>query len=86
VRDPNGFESSNPPAVGADGSLYFVYNQTAYGLNPDLQELWNIPLSSSSTSRITVGPSGRFVYLTVNGQGLLAIKAQTGRDRANRRR
>ena len=78
VRDANGLNPSIAPAVGADGSLYLVYNQAVFARNPNLQELWRVPLNSPSTSRITVGPSGRFVYLTVNGQGLLAIKAQTG--------
>ena len=35
-------------------------------------------LDDTTTSRVTVGPSGRFVYLTVKKGGLVAINAQTG--------
>jgi hypothetical protein len=66
------------PAVGADGSLYFVNGKEVYGLNPDLQELWKVTLTDTTTSRVTVGPSGRFAYLTAKGEGLVAIDAQTG--------
>ena len=66
------------PAVGADGSLYFVNGQEVYGQNPDLQELWKVTLTNTTTSRVTVGPTGRFVYLTAKGEGLVAIDAQTG--------
>lgn len=66
------------PAVGADGSLYFVNGQEVYGQNADLQQLWKVTLTNTTTSRVTVGPSGRFVYLTAKGKGLVAIDAQTG--------
>ena len=68
------------PAVGADGSLYFVNGQEVYGLNPDLQELWKVTLTTATPGGVSVGvgPSGRFVYLISKGEGLVAIDAQTG--------
>lgn len=66
------------PTVGPDGSLYYVNGMEVYGRNPDLQELWKVPLEDKLTSRVTVGPSGQFVYLTANNEGLVAINAQTG--------
>ena len=77
-RADNNINPSLAPAVGPDGSLYFVNGQEVYGLNPDLQELWKVTLDDTTTSRVTVGPSGRFVYLTVKKGGLIAINAQTG--------
>ena len=71
------------PSLGPDGSLYFVNNQAVYGLNPDLQELWRAPLTDMTASRVTVGPSGQFVYLTARNEGLVAIDAQTGESFAN---
>jgi hypothetical protein len=89
----NNINPSLAPAVGPDGSLYFVNGQEAYGLNPDLQELWKVTLANKTTSRVTVGPSGRFVYLTVKSpetksatnenEGLVAINAQTGESFPN---
>jgi hypothetical protein len=67
-----------PPVIGPDGSLYLVNLQEVRGLNPDLQELWRVLLESKDTSRVTVGPSGEFVYLTARDEGLIAINAQTG--------
>lgn len=67
-----------PPRVGPDGSLYFVNLKQVYGLNPDLQELWKVNLTNTGSSRLTVGPSGEFVYLTSRTEGLVAINAQTG--------
>ena len=37
-------------------------------------------LADKTTSRVTVGPSGRFVYLTAKNEGLVAINAQTGEN------
>jgi hypothetical protein len=37
-----------------------------------------VTLADPTTSRVTVGPSGRFVYLTAKKEGLVAINAQTG--------
>lgn len=67
-----------PPAVGPDGSLYFVNGLEAYGLNSDLQELWKVTLKDMTTSPLTIGPSGKYVYLVTKGEGLVAINAQTG--------
>jgi hypothetical protein len=67
-----------PLTVGPDGSLYFVNGMEVYGLNPDLQELWKMTLKDKTSSRVTVGPSGQFVYLTAKNEGLVAINAQTG--------
>jgi hypothetical protein len=69
---------ANAPSLGSDGSLYFVNGQEVYGYNPDLQGLWKVTLADKTTSRVTVGPSGRFVYLTAKNEGLVAINAQTG--------
>ncbi len=69
---------ANAPSVGPDGSLYFVNGMEVYGFNPDLQGLWKVTLADKTTSRVTVGPSGRFVYLTAKNEGLVAINAQTG--------
>ncbi len=66
------------PTLGPDGSLYLVNDQNIYGLNPDLQTLWEVPLTDLKTSRVTVGPSGQFVYLITKNEGLLTINAQTG--------
>ena len=68
----------NAPTLGPDGSLYLVNGQEVYGFNPDLQEIWKVTLDASTTSGLTVGPSGRFVYLTAKMEGLVAINAQTG--------
>jgi len=70
-----------PPVVGPDGSLYYVNGQQVYGLNPDLQELWKVTLEDTNTSRLTVGPSGKFVYLLGKkdgAMGLIAIDVRTG--------
>jgi large subunit ribosomal protein L11 len=67
----------NPPSLGPDGSLYFVNLNEVYGLNPDLKKLWKVT-ADETTSPVTVGPSGRFVYLTAKNKGLIAINAQTG--------
>ncbi|WP_291986648.1 PQQ-binding-like beta-propeller repeat protein [Candidatus Accumulibacter sp. ACC007] len=71
-------DPANAPSLGPDGSLYLVKGQEVYGFNPDLQELWKVTLADKTTSRVTVGPSGRFVYLTAKNEGLVAINAQTG--------
>lgn len=68
------------PALGPDGSLYFVNYQKVFGFNPDLQELWKVTLQDKTTSRITVGPGGKYIYLSTKGKGLVAINAQTGNE------
>jgi len=73
-----------PPTVGPDGSLYFMNLQQVYGLNPDLQELWKVVLAGKGASRLSVGPSGEFVYFTARNEGLVAINAQTGEYFAKR--
>jgi outer membrane protein assembly factor BamB len=78
VRELTGLNPENAPSLGPDGSLYFVNRQEVYGFNPDLQELWKVTLADKPTSRVTVGPSGRFVYLMAKMEGLVAINAQTG--------
>ncbi len=81
---PKTVPSLNPgraPAVGLDGSLFFVNNTAVYGLSPQLQELWKVSLADQSTSRVTVGPSGKFVYLVgkkSDKMGLIALDARTG--------
>ena len=81
---PKSMPDLNPtlaPAVGPDGSLYFVNGLSVYGLNPALQELWKVTLESTKTSRLTVGPSGQFLYLlgkTDGEMGLIAIDTRTG--------
>jgi len=72
-----------PPTVGANGSLYFVNLIQVYGLNPDSQELWKVTLEDHKTSPLTLGPSGEFVYLTTQKEGLITINAQTGEKVAN---
>jgi hypothetical protein len=69
---------STPPTPGPDGGLYFVNGMDVYALNPALQQLWKVTLGDNRTSRVTVGPSGRFVYLTTAGEGLVTVNAQTG--------
>ncbi len=80
-----GLKPTVSPALGPDGSLYFVNNQEVYGLNPDLQQLWMVtpPLGALGTSRLTVGPSGAFVYLTAQNDGLITVNAQTGESCRN---
>jgi hypothetical protein len=81
---PKSVPNLNPtlaPAVGQDGSLYFVNGQEVYALNADLQELWKVTLEGPKTSRVTVGPSSQFVYLLGKKDGamaLIAIDARTG--------
>ena len=77
------FENStlNPkvaPVLGLDGSLYFGNGLEVYGFNPDLQELWKVTLADTRTSLLTVGPSGKFLYLIGRNEGLVTINAQTG--------
>ena len=45
--------------------------------NPDLQELWSIRVTGPA-SRVIPGPSGRYVYVTTKGEGLVTIDARTG--------
>jgi hypothetical protein len=81
VKRSDGLNPTLAPALGPDGSLYFVAGTEVYGLNPDLQELWKVTLGSIKTSRITVGPSGKFVYLLGKrgvAMSLLSIDARTG--------
>jgi len=78
VRGLTGLNPENPPSLGPGGSLYLVNGQEVYGFNPDLQELWKVTLADPTSSRVTVGPSGRFVYLVAKKQGLVVINAQTG--------
>jgi hypothetical protein len=74
------------PAVGPEGNFYFVHAGTladeVWGLNPDLQELWKVTIGATKetvkASRLTVGPSGAFVYLVTQNEGLVAINTQTG--------
>jgi hypothetical protein len=73
------------PAVGLDGSLFFVNNTAVYGLSPQLQELWKVSLTSTDVIEhpVTVGPSGKFVYLVGkknDKMGLIAVDARTGED------
>ncbi len=74
----NGLNPAVPPALGPAGSLYVVNGLEVFGLNPALQELWKVTLKDKTTSRVTVGPSGKFVYLITREEGLVAINAQTG--------
>lgn len=67
-----------PPALGPGGSLYVVNGHEVFGLNPAQQELWKVTLKDKTTSRVTVGPSGKFVYLITREEGLVAINTQTG--------
>jgi len=67
-----------PPSVGSNGNLYFVSGQEIYGFNPYLQELWKVNTATVHTSRMTVDPSGEFVYLVAEREGLVTINAQTG--------
>lgn len=83
VRELTGLNPENAPSLGPDGSLYLVNRQEVYGFNPDLQQLWKVTLADPKTSRVTVGPSGRFVYLAAKKEGLVAINAQTGESFAN---
>jgi hypothetical protein len=76
-----GIPNLNPEqtlTTGPDGSLYFVSSQQLYALNPGLKTLWDLKLTNKNTSRVTVGPSGKFLYLTVLNKGLVAVNAQTG--------
>ena len=71
---------SVPPSLGPDGSLFFVNGLEVYGFNPDLQELWKVTIKDMTTSPLTIGPSGKYVYLVTKGEGLVAINAQTGQS------
>jgi len=75
-------EAKDAPVVSANGSMFYVESSVAKGYtvagrNADLQELWNIPVTGPA-SRVMVGPSGRYVYVTTKGDGLVVIDAQTG--------
>jgi hypothetical protein len=60
------------------GAFILSTVREVYGFNPDLQELWKVTLADPTSSRVTVGPSGRFVYLVAKKEGLVVINAQTG--------
>jgi hypothetical protein len=79
----NDLKLSVPPTVGADGSLFFVRSGYAYGLNPDLQELWRYPAQegagAETASRITLSPEGeRYAYiLTRRGKKNTLVRIDT---------
>ena len=80
----NGLNAAqDAPTLGAEGSLFYVSNSvekgyTVVGRNPDLQELWSVGVKGP-TSRVMLGPSGRYVYVTTKGEGgLVTIDARTG--------
>ncbi len=77
-RRLDGLNPALPPALGPEGSLYVVNGQEVFGFSPSLQELWKVTLHDKAVSRLTVGPGGRFVYLTAKHEGLVAINSQTG--------
>jgi hypothetical protein len=75
------------PTLGADGSMFCVAHSVAKGYtvegrNPDLQELWSVSVEGP-TSRVMLGPSGKYVYVTTKGQGLVTIDAGTGEEFVN---
>jgi hypothetical protein len=74
----NSLNPSISPVSGPDGSLYIANGFEISGLNPDLQELWKITLKDKSTSRLTVGPEGKYLYLAAKNEGLVMINVQTG--------
>lgn len=75
-------EAKDAPTLVANGSMFYVESSVAKGYtvagrNPDLQELWSVPLTGPA-SRVMLGPSGRYVYVTTKGEGLVTIDARTG--------
>ena len=79
-------QNAPTPTLGADGSMFYVTrDQAAYmveGRNPDLQQLWSVTVEGP-TSRVMLGPSGRYVYLTTKGEGFVTIDARTGQKFVN---
>jgi hypothetical protein len=79
--------AQDAPTLGADGSMFYVTKSadkgyTVVGRNPDLQELWSVTVEGP-TSRVMLGPSGRYVYVTTKGEGLVTIDARTGEKFVN---
>ncbi len=79
--------AQDAPTVGADGSMFYVTKSvekgyTVVGRNPDMQELWSASVEGP-TSRAMLGPSGRYVYVTTKGEGLVTIDARTGKKFVN---
>jgi hypothetical protein len=79
--------AQDAPTLGADGSMFCVARSVAKGYtvegrNPDLQELWSVTVKGP-TSRVMLGPSGRYVYVTTKGEGLVTVDAGTGEEFVN---
>ena len=79
--------ANDAPTLGADGSMFYVESSvakghTVVGRNPDMQELWSVPVIGPA-SRVMLGPSGRYVYVTAKGEGLVTIDARTGEKSVN---
>jgi hypothetical protein len=75
------------PTLGADGSMFYVAQPVAKGYtvegrNPDLQELWSVGVKGP-TSRVMLGPSGKYVYVMTKREGLVTIDARTGEKFVN---
>ena len=80
-------EARDAPTLAANGSMFYVESSVAKGYtvagrNPDLQELWSVPVTGPA-SRVMLGPSGRYVYVTTKGEGLVTIDARTGEKFVN---
>jgi hypothetical protein len=80
-------EARDAPTLGANGSMFYVESSAVKGYavagrNPDLQELWSTPVAGPA-SRAMLGPSGRYVYVTTKGEGLVTIDARTGEKFVN---
>ena len=75
-------DPQHAPTLNTDGSLFYVATSVQRGVrvigrNPDLQELWSVAVEGPA-SRVTLGPSGQYVYVTTEGDGLVTIDARTG--------
>lgn len=74
------------PNLGADGSMFYVAKSekeyTVVGRNPDMQELWSV-IVKGPTSRVMVGPSGKYVYVITKGEGLVTIDARSNEKFVN---
>jgi hypothetical protein len=69
---------SIPPTLGADSSLYFVLLGNAYGLNPEMKELWRYPLKAKGSvfSPIVLAPPAQasgYVAARIQDQSRLTV-------------
>jgi outer membrane protein assembly factor BamB len=67
-RDPFLNEIYFPPAIGADGTIYFGdYNGRVYALTPDGKVKWSLTLDAAPSNSLTIGADGTIFVPVVAG-------------------